>query len=140
MIRKLIAISMILFAAALPVFAAQTTLTVQTLKQNNYNVQAGDLTVTMTACDATNGNAFTSTGHEILIVQNTDASSHTFTISSLPDSLGRSDSSLTNYSVAANGFAAIHLSTMNGWRQATQQIFTTCSSNLMKFAVIQTAV
>jgi hypothetical protein len=141
MIRKLTAVALIAFTFVATAFAAQTVLSIQPLKQNNYSVVAGDLNITLTACDAVNGNAFTATGHEILLVQNTDgAGAHTITVSSLPDALGRSDSSLTNYSIPTSGFIAIHLSTLAGWRQATGQVFTTCNSNLLKFAVLQTQV
>lgn len=116
---------------------AQTVLTIQALKENNYAVQAGDLTLTFTASDTSNGNAFTSTGKEILIIQNTDASPHTFTVTSVGDALGRSDTSLTNYSVAANSFSMLYCSTIAGWKENTGQIFLTSSSNLLKFAVIQ---
>lgn len=139
MIRKIAAVLTMAMVLVLPLFAAQTTLTIQPLKENNYNVQAGDLTLTWTACDNVNGNAFTSTGHEILLVNNTDgAGAHTFTVTSVPDALGRSDTSLTGYSVAINGFAMIYTISLNGWKQNTGQIFLACNSNLIKFAVIQT--
>jgi hypothetical protein len=116
---------------------AQTALTITALKENNYNVQAGDLTVTQGAADTSNGNAFTCTGKEILVINNTDSSSHTFTMTSVADVLGRSDSSLTNYSVAANTIAAINCNTLAGWKETTGQIFLTCGSALVKFAVLQ---
>jgi hypothetical protein len=115
-----------------------TAITPVQLKQNNYAVLAGDLTLTPVALDATNGNSFTLTGKEILIVQNTDAAAHTFTITSTPDSLGRSDSSLTNYSVAANGFASIQMSQLSGWFQSSDgTIHLTTSSALLKAFVIR---
>jgi hypothetical protein len=116
---------------------AQTVLTPIQLKQDNYAVLAGDLTVTPVALDATNGNSFTATGREVLIIQNTDASAHTLTITSVNDSLGRADSSLTSYSVAASGFAAIQMNTLAGWIQPTGVVNMTTSSALLKILVLR---
>ena len=116
---------------------SQTAISSQQLKQNNYAVVAGDLTITLTASDATNGNSLVATGSEILIVQNTDTASHTFTVSSVPDGLGRSDASLTAYSVAASSFAAIQLSQLSGWIQTNGNINLTSSSALLKFAILR---
>jgi|SRR6185437_1639788 len=116
---------------------AQTALTVTVLKQNNYSVVAGDLAVSLAASDATNGNSFVATGSEILLVQNTDAAAHTFTVSSVPDSLGRSDTSLSAYSVAANSFAAIQLSQLAGWIQPNGNVNLASSSALLKFAILR---
>lgn len=139
--RKLTAISLaFLMLAVTPAFAAQTAITVQVLKQNNYSVAAGDLTLTFAACDATNGNSFYSTGQEVLLVQNADgASAHTFTVASVPDAAGRTDTSLTNYSVATSGFTAIQLKNWsNGWYQSGgQNIYLSCTSTQLKFAVLR---
>ena len=116
---------------------AQTALTPIQLKQNNYAVVAGDLATTFTAADTVNGNSFAATGNEILLIQNTDAAAHTFTVSSVADSLGRTDTSLANYSVAANTIAAIQISTLAGWIQSNGNINLTSSSNLLKFAVLR---
>ena len=116
---------------------AQTPISTQTLKQNNYAVVAGDLTISLSASDATNGNSLIATGSVILLVQNTDTVAHTFTVSSVPDSLGRSDASLTTYSVAANGFAAIQLSQLAGWIQPNGNINLASTSALLKFAILR---
>jgi uncharacterized protein YjdB len=135
--RKYLAIAAVLLMMIGAAFAAQTVLTATALKENNYNVQAGDLAVVFSACDATNGNAFVTTGREILIVQNPDASAHTFTVTSVPDGLGRSDTSLTAYSVPATSSAGIYLVSQIGWKQTNGQMFLACNSNLLKFAIIQ---
>ncbi len=137
-IRKISSVSIIVLMIVTAAFAAQTALTIQPLKENNYPVLAGDLTLTFTACDNVNGNAFTSTGKEILIVQNSDAAgAHTFTVNSIPDQLGRSDTSLTGYSLPLSTFAVLNMNTLLGWKQNTGQIFLACNSNLIKFAVVQ---
>lgn len=119
-------------------YAVPTPLTTQALKENNYSVLAGDLALTFTACDNVNGNSFKGTGHEILVVQNSDAAgAHTFTVTSIADSLGRSDSSLTGYSLPLSTFAVINVNTLSGWRQVDGTIQLACNSNLIKFAVVQ---
>jgi hypothetical protein len=120
-------------------FATPTSLTTSVLVQNNVAVTAGQLAITFTACDNVNGNSFVGTGREVLFVQNTGGSSGTFTVSSVPDSLGRSDTSLTAYSVGAAGFAAVQMKYLQGWIQNTNQtINLTCSAATMKFAILQT--
>jgi hypothetical protein len=116
----------------------QTALTPITLKQDNYSVVAGDLTVTFTPSDTVNGNSFPATGNEVLLIWNTDgAAAHTFTVTSVADSLGRSDTSLTNYSVPLNTIAAIQMSTLGGWIQTNGNVNLTSSNALLKFAVLK---
>jgi hypothetical protein len=137
MFRKITAVfSMLAFVTVLA-FAAQTPLTPTQLKQNNYSVVAGDLTVTPVACDAVNGNSFTVTGQEILVVQNSGASAYTFTVQSVADPFGRTDTSLTNYSVAAGGIAMIELKYLIGWQQTGQVAYTSCSNASLKFAIVR---
>lgn len=137
-LKKFTAGLAVVVLCAIAAFATPTALTTVVLKQNNYAVVAGDLTLTFTACDNTNGNSFVSTGREIILAQNTDTSSHTFTVSSVADALGRSDTSLTNYSLPASSTSAIEMKYQTGWIQsAGQTVNLTCSSNLIKYAVVQ---
>lgn len=136
--RKITAVASILVLFATLAFATPTALTPVTLKQNNYTVQAGDLTITYAACDNTNGNSFIGTGQEVLLVQNSDTAAHTFTVTSVADSLGRTDSSLTGYSVAASSFAAIQMKYLQGWgASGTNTVTLACNSALIKFAVVR---
>lgn len=116
---------------------SQTALGTTVLKQNNYAVQAGDLTLPVSAMDAANGNSFIATGREVLIFQNTDSASHTITITSVADKLGRSDTSLTAYSIAANAYAAIQMKELSGWQSGGIVTLTTTSA-LVKLGVAQT--
>jgi hypothetical protein len=134
--RKAVAFTLLLLTAALA-FATPTALTPITLKQNNYAVAAADLAITFTACDNVNGNSFVASGTEILLVQNTDASAHTFTVTSVPDPYGRVDTSLTGYSVPANQVHAIQISQTQGWVTAGNVVTLGCSSALIKFAVLR---
>lgn len=135
--KKLILAGLLLVAIG-AAFAVQTVLTPQVLKENNYQVIAGDLALTETACDATNGNAFAFTGREMLIAHNTDAAAaHTFTVTSIPDSLGRTDTTLTGYSVPLSSIAVIHLDQIAGWRQSNGTILLACNSALIKFGIVR---
>lgn len=121
-------------------FATPTVLSTQVLLINgsaNAPITAGSLAITFAACDATNGNSFTSTGREVLLVQNSGGSAYTFTVTSIADQLNRLDTSLTTYSVAAGAYAAVQMKNLNGW-QASGSISMTCSNTSVKFAVIQT--
>lgn len=119
---------------------SQTALTTTVLKQDNYAVQAGDLTVTPVAMDAVNGNSFIATGREVLLFQNTDSAAHTFTITSVADKLGRTDASLASYPIAASGIAAIQMKDISAWIQPGTggAVYLSTSSALVKVAVLQT--
>jgi len=114
----------------------QTALPPVVLKENNYAVQAGDLTLALDTADNVNGNSFPFTGREILLVQNPDASAHTFTVTSVADSLGRTGD-LGPYSVAATSIAVIDMDTLAGWRQANGTILLAFNSNLLKVKVLR---
>lgn len=116
---------------------AQTPLTPVQLKVDNYAVVAGDLALTFTASDTVNGNSFPATGKEILLVQNTDTVAHNFGIASVADPLGRTDSSLSAYSVPASTVCAIQMSQLGGWIQSNGSVNLTSTSNLLKFAVLR---
>lgn len=125
----------IVYIVAPALAASPTPLTVQTFKTNNYAVAPGDLTVNFTACDPVNGNSFAPSGREVLIAVNSDATAaHTFTVDSLPDEFGRFDTSLTNYSVAANSTSAIQLKYLTGWSNGL--ITLGCSDAHILFAVL----
>jgi len=117
--------------------AAPTPLTITQLKQNNYAVVAGDLAVAPVAMDNVNGNSFVPTGKEILLIQNTDgAGAHTFSITSVADPYGRTDSSLQNYSVPLSSIIMIEMSQLTGW-QSGGLVLLTSSSALLKISVLR---
>jgi|SRR5579859_2766627 len=139
--RKFTALLTLLVFCAVAAFATgPTPLSTQNLIQNNAVVSAGQLAITFAACDNVNGNTFISTGREILFVQNTDASPHTFTATPVTDPYGGTNTSLTNYSLAATGstgsYSAVQMKYQIGWVSGST-IALTCSSNLIKFAVLQ---
>ena len=121
---------------------SQTALTPVTLKENNYAVTAGDLNITLTAMDASNGNSFVATGQEILLFANTDTSTHTITITSTADTIGRTDSSLTTYTVpvasgGTSGISIIQMKYLTGWIGAGSVVTMSTSSALVKVAVLR---
>jgi len=128
--------ALLMFASS--AFATPTALSTTVLVQNNVAVTAGQLVFTWTACDNVNGNSYVATGREIILVNNTAGSSGTFTVSSLPDALGRSDASLTAYSVAAAAYTAIQMKYLTGWLQSGGTVNLSCSAATMKFAILQT--
>lgn len=138
-LKKAMCLTAALMLLVTSAFATPTALTTIVLVQNNSAVTAGQLVLTFTACDTTNGNSFTSTGREVLIVNNTGASAYTFSIASVADNLGRTDSSLTNYSVGAGAIVAIQMKYQTGWLQSstTSAINLTCSNAALKYAVVQ---
>ena len=116
---------------------SQTALTVITLKPNNYAVVAGDLAIAQTAMDLANGNSFVATGQEILLIQNTGGSTYTVTVTSVADALGRLDTSLTTYSIAAGAFAAVQFKALAGWLQPGSLVYLACSNALVKISVLR---
>lgn len=115
---------------------AQTPLTPVTMKENNYAVQAGDLTLSMDTADNVNGNSFPATGKEILLIQNPDASPHTFTVTSVADQLGRTGD-ITSYSIPATSIAVIDMDTLAGWKQTNGTVLLAFNSSLIKLKVLR---
>jgi len=142
---KFTAVLVILFAALMPqaAFATGPTLVAATIvKQNNYAVIAGDLNLAPVAMDAVNGNYFNASGKEILMFLNTDTSTHTVTVSSTADSLGRLDTSLTTYTVPVaagglSGISVVDMTNLTGWVQSGQTVNLTTSSALVKIVVLR---
>lgn len=86
------------------------------------------------ACDASNGNSFTNTGHEVLLAYNSDSSAHSVTVTSVPDAIGRSGDSTKN--VNGGAYYVFQNFPPTGWRQTDGTIHISCSNALMLFALI----
>jgi hypothetical protein len=137
--QKVAAIATLVVLASVAAFAVFTPITPFVLPQNNQSIVAGGLTVTMTACDNTNGNQYTYTGRDVLLLQNTDVSAHTITVNTITDPYGGTNATLTNYSLPASTISAIQMKYAQGWLQSGGVIqIAPCSSNLIKVAVLQT--
>ena len=116
---------------------SQTAITVQKLSALSKGAPiAGALDLTMTAADTVNGNSFAFTGKEILLIQNTDSSTHHVTVSSVADGLGRTGD-IATYALAANDIAAIDCDSLTGWVQSGGLLFILGDNALVKFAILR---
>lgn len=112
-----------------------TALTATNLK-NLYDgaISAGQLTMTMAAADASNGNHFVAQEKQMLIVINTDAvDPYTFSITSSKDVIGRT-LDVTTYSLAAGAIALV-LIPAYGYKNTNGNVAVTGSNAAIKFGV-----
>lgn len=92
----------------------------------------GQLDATFTAADAVNFNSFTATGRDILLVFNSDSSTHHFTIHSAPDTSGRI-ADVVSYPVLAGAHAEVIISASSLFTQTDGTVWVDADSALMKF-------
>lgn len=99
-------------------------------------VAPGDLIAAFVACDASNGNSFPLTGHEILEVRNTDSGSHHVTLTSVADSRGRT-SDIASYAIAAGVDVVFSfLGGIEGWGQTDGTMHFTADDATVKARVL----
>lgn len=100
------------------------------------SVGATALDLTWTTADTSNGNKFTFSGKEVLLVWNPDSASHHLTISSVSDARGRSDD-ITSYAVGAGVISCFTFRNgAEGWQQSDGSIHISSDSALVKFAIL----
>jgi hypothetical protein len=99
------------------------------------NPTAG-VTLTFTAADTSNGNKVALTGKELILVQNSGASAYTVTVTSAPDSLGRTKDIVAE-SIAAGVIKAFGVPQVEGWRQTDGTLSLDANNAAIKFAVIR---
>ena len=91
----------------------------------------------LTAADVALKNQFLFRPRDLLLVQNTDISPQTFTVTSVADEHGRSKD-VTAYSLAAGEIAIVGpFLDQEGWVQADGYIYVEASDAAVMFAVIQ---
>ncbi len=95
------------------------------------------LSATFTVADVANGNMFTATGRDILIVANTSTvlsppDTHYLTIHSAPDSSGRL-ADVTNYPIAPGGFAEVTISSASLYQQTDGNIYIDADSPYISY-------
>jgi hypothetical protein len=112
---------------------AATVLTVVTISTRNPQATGGDAW-TWTAADAVNGNSYRATGRETVLVRNTGAVSHTLTITSVDDPLGRQEN--VSRSIAAGVQLAFEPG-VEGWRGTDGYVLISADSTEVQFAVIR---
>jgi len=89
----------------------------------------------MTAADPTNKNQFAATGHDLIVIHNTDTSAHTVTVNSVADTFGRTKD-IAAATVAAGAYAVIGPLDLTGWVQADGYVYLEADSNKVKLGVI----
>ena len=98
---------------------------------------AGGHTLTFTAADPLWGNAFTCTGKEVLLVENTHATDpQTVTIKGAPDAWGRV-ADITAYSLDAGQLAYFGPFPAEAFRRTDGKVWIIGSDATVKFAVIR---
>lgn len=98
-------------------------------------VSQGLLDKAFQAADPVNGNYFTSSGRDMLLVFNSDAVSHTFGIQSAPDQFGRFAN--ITYTVAAGGYEAVIITSQAIYTQPNGQVILSASDSHISFLPIQ---
>lgn len=130
--KKLLAALMLTLALA-SVAKAVPTVIGSTTAPNGFDVAPASFT--WTAADNSNGNSFSSTGCEILLVNNTDAAAQTVTATSVPDQVGRTGDSTKL--INATSYYVFQKFPVLGWKQSDGTIHLTASSANIKYAVIR---
>jgi len=113
---------------------ARTAFTVQTMTgpyPSNFLMD----TLTFAAADTVNQNSFVYTGREIIIVENTDASTRNVTLTSIADDLKRVGN--VTKAVTANAFTVFKASELTGWIQSTGLFHLEGDHAGLLFAVIR---
>ena len=116
----------------------RTNLTVQaTAPILNGAPAANALDITMTAADTVNFNSFSMTGNEILIAQNTHASTaYTITVNTVADKHGRVGD-LSAYQLEAGDIAAYGPIPLEGFVQTDGKLNFQANNAAIKFGVLQ---
>ena len=94
------------------------------------------IALTWTAADAVNGNQFTLSGDEVVLVRNDDAGAQTVTVTSTPDFLGRSGD-IDAVSIPAGEYRVLQRFPVEGWQQNDGKLYLSASSANIFFAVIK---
>ena len=103
---------------------------------------AGTMSIAPLAADTSNKERFTSTGKEILVGFNSDASPHTVTVTSVAAGADSRTGDITAYSVPAGQFFFYEASAPDGWaRRGTGTddgcIYVEASDTTVKWAVFR---
>jgi hypothetical protein len=93
-------------------------------------------TIVFTAADVANKNAFKLTGRELVLIQNTDASPHNVTLTSIDDPYGRQET-IGPVSVAAGAVRAFWAGALPGWLQSDGKFYLEADHALVKFAIVK---
>ena len=92
--------------------------------------------VTMTAADTTNQNDFVAQGKDFIIAQNTGASPHTVTVTSVDDPYGRVEH-ITAESIAAGAIRIYGPIERLGWQQTDGKIYLEADNAEVFFGIVK---
>lgn len=98
--------------------------------------QDASTAVVFTAADPVNKEEFVLSGNDLLLIHNTGGAAATWTATSAPDRLGRSDD-ITAESIAAGAIHVFGPISLEGWRQADRRFYFEASAATVTFAVIR---
>lgn len=96
---------------------------------------AAGVTLTMTAADVANGNKFTASGNDLIVIENTGAATYTFTITSVADAFGRTGH-ITTENIVAGASKIVGPLPLAGWNQTDGTILCSASNAAVKFGII----
>lgn len=118
--------------------ADPTVITVQTVKGPFETIAADGVDFIFAAGTITDGDVFTCTGRELLIVKNDNVAAKYITITSVDNDKGRSED-ITQYSIGASEFAVfgIGLTQKRGWMNSSKQVRITVEHADVKVAVLR---
>lgn len=131
MMKRLL-IAAALLAALCGRAKAAYTVVASTNAPNAYDVVPASFT--WVASDNVNGNSFTHTGRELLLVWNSDVNPHSITVTSVADVSGRTGDSTKN--INGGAYYVFQLFPVSGWRQTDGTIHITSADPTLKLAVI----
>lgn len=98
---------------------------------------AATTAINWTAADVANGNSFTLTGREVLLIRNTDgALARNITLTSIADLFGRLGT-ITNEAVPVGGFRVFGPVDTPGWQQADGKFYLSADNAAIQFAILR---
>src|SRR5262245_21414689 len=93
--------------------------------------------VTLTPADTDDLNSFSLTGDELLVILNTDASDHTYTINSVADPIEHRTGDLTGKTIAAGAMHVPGPFDVAAWAQSTGVLNLEADDATVVFGVIK---
>lgn len=97
--------------------------------------QTAGVALTMTQAVTTTGSQCPSTGKELLVVRNTTTTARTVTITSYPDSFGRSGH-ITAHALAGSAINIYGPFPVEGWRQSDGMLYFEASATTVEIGVV----
>ena len=94
------------------------------------------IAVTMTAADVANLNSAAASGNDLIVVHNTGAGAHAWTMTSAVDPFGRLGT-ITSESIAAGAIRIFGPIPINGWMQTDSLLYFSADHAEVKFGIIR---